>query len=386
MIEIRTQQEFDNIISNLPQNELIRIWWKETPYVLNRPLEITKSFINIEGYGIRKPVIQFTGNTTVEKGVIDIRGTSTTVLEQIQLKNLHIVGKKTTTADLHGIYAEYVGFAQTTGLADGGYDSTTVGSGKENKIGVRVLDCIIEECKNRGIYFRYSFNNLVTRNTIQNNNSFGIYLYNSSHSTVAGNTMQDGNGNGMYLNSSSNNNIIAENIIQNNINGSGIYLGGYSSNNIVTANTIQNNTNGIKLSSPSYSNTITGNIIQNTRGDGLSLSRSLRNTIMGNIIQNNVNNGIVLSNSSDDNTITANEIRGNGEIGIYIKDSRQCAIFSNIIMEHTSKDTGIGIYLQTTSKCTAVGNVALDNNLADYVFDTGGNLASKDYNQFTISV
>jgi len=396
LIEIRTQQDFDTIFAtgtSMPSNELIRIFPLEGggEYV-TEGFEITKSNVIVEG--INKPKIkQSTESTT--KDILYIHGTSDTesnVLENIIIRGLHFIGDKDHAGGAtgqHGIFIENCGFAQTTGLTTGDYsryDSTTMGYTKTNKIGVRVDNCVVEDCKQYGVYLNVSkncklvnntvqntlygirlnssSNNTITGNTVQNNGADGIYLYSaSSNNTVTGNTIQNNN-RGIILSSASNN-TITDNIVQNN-NNFGIYLGS-SSNNTVAGNTIQNNIYGI-YSDYSTNNTIAGNTVQNNNYGGFSLYYLSNNTITSNTVQNNNGDGIYLYSSSD-NTITGNTIQNNSGNGIQLNGASKNCIINNIIHQNTNK--GIVLFSTNNSYNNLYGNISQENTDGNYSSDGG---------------
>jgi parallel beta-helix repeat protein len=397
LIEIRTQQDFDTIFAtgtSMPSNELIRIFPLEGGgEYITEGLEITKSNVIVEG--INKPKIkQSTESTT--KDILYIHGTSDTesnVRENIIIRGLHFIGDKDHAGGAtgrYGIYVENCGFAQTTGLTSGTYsryDSTTVGNTKTNKIGVKIQNCIVEDCithginltisknciltcntvqnnSSIGIYLQSSSNNTITGNTVQNNSSQGIYLYSSANNTITGNTVQNNSSYGIYLNSSSNNTITG-NTVQNNGN-LGIYLQS-SSNNTITGNTVQNNKYGINLSS-SANNTITGNTVQNNESRGINLSSSANNnTITGNTVQNN-SQGITLGFSANNNTITGNTVQNNNSYGIILESSNMNCIANNNIYQNGS----YGIQLSSTGNTynNIYGNISQQNTSGNY--NSGG--------------
>jgi parallel beta-helix repeat protein len=369
LIEIRTQQDFDTIFAtgtSMPSNELIRIFPLEGggEYV-TEGLEITKSNVIVEG--INKPKIkQSTESTT--KDILYIHGTSDTesnVLENIIIRGLHFIGDKDHAGGAtgqHGIFIENCGFAQTTGLTTGDYsryDSTTMGYTKTNKIGVRVDNCVVEDCKQYGVYLNVSKNCKLVNNTVQNNVGDGVHFASAYNNTIIGNIIQynDGYGGGIYLNTSSNN-IITKNTVQNNgTSASGISLSS-SSNNTISGNTVQNNSGrGINLISSSNS-TITGNTVQNSSSIGVYLQSSASNTITGNTVQNNNSYGIYL-NASSNNTVTSNTVQNNNGYGILLQYSTHNNTVSGNTVQNNSNQ---GIYLYNASKNCITNNIVYQNN------------------------
>ena len=380
MIEIKTQQEFDTIFAtgtSMPSNELIRIFPLEGGgEYITEGIEITKSNVIIEG--VAKPKIkQVTELTT--KDLLYVYGTSSAeadVLENIIIRGLHLIGAKNQDGGARGRYGincYYVGFAQTTGLTTGDYsryDPTTVGNTMVNKIGVRIENCVVEDCRSYGVCLSTSRNCKLVNNTVQNNSYQGIYLYSSSNNnTITGNTVQNNSGYGIYLSSSSNNTITG-NTVQNN-SSHGINLISSSRNNTITGNTIQNNGSyGINLSSSS-NNTITGNTVQNNSIYVIMLSSSNNNTITGNTIQNN-SYGIRLHSSSNNNTITGNTVQNNGSIGINLTSSSNNTITGNI--SRANNDTN----MQTVSSNY---NLINGNSYGSSSFSGTGNDTSENIQQ-----
>ncbi|MDD3038996.1 right-handed parallel beta-helix repeat-containing protein [Bacteroides sp.] len=302
-------------------------YFAEGTYSLNAPIQITRSNICLSGTpGLTVLSCDFVTSTS---GVIDIRGVSGTVVENICIHGLTINGNRLTSKQGIGINCDYVG--STT---------TTRGTSGINKMGISISQCVIEQNSSYGIYLQNSANCSVDTTTVQNNNSIGIHLNSSSNNnTVTGNTCQNNASHGIYLNSSSNNTVTG-NTLQNNTS-HGISLNS-SNNNTVTGNTCQNNaSSGIYLNSSS-NNTITGNTIQNNNGNGISLNSSNNNTVTGNTVQNNNNYGIRLESSSNNNTITGNTCQNNAGKGIYLYSSNNNTVTGNIIKDNNST---AGIYL-----------------------------------------
>jgi len=151
-----------------------------------------------------------------------------------------------------------------------------------------------------GIYLDHSNNNIISGNTIDNNNH-GIYLLNSDKNTISDNIITKCN-NGIYLINSNNSNIHSNTITNNFMNDIKFV---HSNNNILSGNNIANSYNGIYLF---YSN---------------------NNTISGNTINNN-QYGIEISEYSDNNINYHNN---------FIKNSRQ-----------NSRDTRNNTWYSTTLK------------------------------------
>ena len=171
------------------------------------------------------------------------------------------------------------------------------------------------------------------RNTtiIDGRGSGNVIKINADHVTIQGFTIRHS---GLIfpnagINCSSNYNIIAENLLINNLYGITLY---HSLNNSITENTIQNNDNC-----------------------GIYMSRSSHNTIIDNTIQYHPYNGIGIYDSSDNNTIQSNNLTNNDYCGINIRISSY-----NTIIKNTIADNNIGIHVPSTENIIS-GNVFSNN-------------------------
>ncbi|MFX0138970.1 MAG: nitrous oxide reductase family maturation protein NosD [Candidatus Hodarchaeota archaeon] len=112
-----------------------------------------------------------------------------------------------------------------------------------------------------GIYLYYSDYNIISQNTINNNNEDGIRLSYSQNNTILGNNINDNDGNGIELYFGYYN-TISGNIINYNFFYGGIYLS-YSNENNIYLNCFTNNTlNAVDMSTSinnNWDNGINGN-------------------------------------------------------------------------------------------------------------------------------
>lgn len=171
------------------------------------------------------------------------------------------------------------------------------------------------------------------RNTtiIDGRGSGNVIKINADHVTIQGFTIRHS---GLIfpnagINCSSNYNIIAENLLVNNLYGITLY---HSLNNAITENTLQNNDHC-----------------------GIYMSRSSHNTIIDNTIQYHPYNGIGIYDSSDNNTIQSNNLTNNDYCGINIRISSY-----NTIIKNTIADNNIGIHVPSTENIIS-GNVFSNN-------------------------
>jgi parallel beta-helix repeat protein len=356
VIPSMTRTEIQDVIDEVGVEGGGNFYFMEGEYLLEDPLLIRHSNIHIYGqnlntvlkcngdwrYAISKvgggllPIESRNSTDGEYAGIIDIRGAEEAVLENIKISGIRLDGNR-ATAYSYGIYSKYVGLAQTTGLTEGvgRYDSTTVGNTMPNKIGMRIENCVVEDCRSYGVYLNTSMNCKLVNNTVQNNSN-GINLNSSANNTVTGNTVQNNSNNGIYLYPSSTNNTITGNTVQNN-SGNGIFLYSSSNNNTITGNTVQNNANiGIVLKSSANNKNITSNNVQNNGGIGIYLSSSTNNTVTGNTVQNNSGIGIYLASSSSNNTITGNTVQNNSSQGIYLISSSNNTVTGNISVSNSA--------------------------------------------------
>jgi len=137
-----------------------------------------------------------------------------------------------------------------------------------------------------GIELGSSNDNIISGNTIANNNYFGISLSSSSNNSIVGNDIITNKNYGIYLYSSSNNSMVGNNITNHNYGG--IWLTDFANNNIISGNNIANNRDGICLYEASEYNNIVGNTITANNEYGIYFSyASSNNSIVGNSITNN---------------------------------------------------------------------------------------------------
>jgi parallel beta-helix repeat protein len=224
-----------------------------------------------------------------------------------------------------------------------------------------------------GICLFESSDNIITDNTVISNNYCGIDFSHSSDNNITGNTISN-NGYGIDF-SHSIGNIITDNIISN--NDEGIILPSHIGNNIIKGNNISNNDRGIYFSSSS-DNIITDNIILNN-DEGIILSCSSNNDISSNSF---FNSGILVFDSYDNN-MENNTV--NGKPLVYLEYESDKVIdyevgqvilvnCDNIVAENLNlSNATVGIELWGTYNSSIQNNDCSNNYYGIYSFNSSRN-------------
>lgn len=178
-------------------------------------------------------------------------------------------------------------------------------------------------------YAWYSSNNVVAENNITNNHGNGVYLELANSNTISRNNITNNDWDGVFVNGYwsgwpdyvqlySTDNIVSENTITNNNDGVGLLQ---ASSNTISKNSIENcQSTGIFLAR-SYSNNISENKIAHN-GYGVYIATYCSNNIISrNNITGNSEKGVLLSEAASSNTISENQITNNGGEGIYSSGS-----------------------------------------------------------------
>ena len=195
-------------------------------------------------------------------------------------------------------------------------DGDSVGSSEygiylDNKEGVTIKNCKVQQFSLAGIYLcNYSNNNLLIDNSANNKNGRGIFLFNNSNDNV-------------LTNNTANRNRVH-----------GIELE-YSSFNTLTGNTAnENNQFGIELYDSSNNNVLVDNIVKNNLWCGIWLASSSYNALTGNTANNNHYEGILLKYSCNNN-ISSNYLIRNNMYGAYLRfDSQYNTLWNNIFIDN----------------------------------------------------
>ena len=220
----------------------------------------------------------------------------------------------------------------------------------------------------------HSKDNVVTDNTITNNDDSGIDVsYDSDNNIISNNTITNNSWTGIRVDASDNN-IISNNIITNNDWG-GIWVSPESDNNIISNNIITNNNDSGIWVDVSDNNIISNNIITNSGWEGIWVLWSDNNIISNNTITNNSLGGIRVD-VSNNNIISNNTITNNSHFGVSFThpEDVDAPSYCNIFSGNTIRDNArFGIYVNML----CLGNFFCYNNFINNdqnAYDAGLNL------------
>lgn len=302
-------------------------------FLCTTPIKITVSNVTLKGS--KKTTLKCNGDYS-SSGIIDVRGTSTNILNNIIIDGLCIDGNYTSGSTAYrsvGVYCTYVGVAKVNTTATA-YDSTIYGNAQVNKTGISITNCNIYGTSGYMIYLLYTHNNIISNNNLAKSNSGGIYCNTSNFTNIINNIIKNSQAIGIYYTTGSNN-IISNNYILN------------------------NNSNGVNLNSINNS-TISNNLIKNHNGTGMYLGSCNNNMFSGNIVQGQSTTGMQLA-SCNYNTITANNIRYNTNFGIYASTSVGNIITGNVVVNNLA--SGDIYFMNDVTSTYIVGNRTTSINL-----------------------
>ncbi|MCW4016615.1 MAG: right-handed parallel beta-helix repeat-containing protein [Candidatus Bathyarchaeota archaeon] len=208
----------------------------------------------------------------------------------------------------------------------------------------------------RGICAQYSFDLVISENSLSVHTDDGVCIENSQRIRVESNTIQNGGLSGVYL-ESSNNVTVVENVLKQNLN-YGIHLE-QSSGNALIGNKIVNSVWGISLRYSSR-NMIDYNDITRSKLEPPPWTYSLQ--------------GISIALYSNNCSIIGNIITNQAEYGISIQSASYAFISQNNITENNS-----GLQFEGTSDNTVIGNtISESNKLAIYLSNSNNSIFSSN--------
>lgn len=352
MIKVRTQSEFDSIVAETPNTEMIAIYALPDgeSYKLSR-----KWIIKSESYikGINMPIIEWIGDVGlgVTEDMIECRGENTIlVAKNIVIDGLHLKGKTGMSGHIGGIYARDCGYCVYSHTTSS-YTSSYRGTSASATIGITIRNSKLENFSATGIYMYFCAYSTVVNNTFIN--CFGGNYFEIVRNSIFSRNRHIGGADFRFDNASTN--VISCNEIINN-NG-GLYIdAGYS--NVVQGNKISNCDYGAITFIDGSDNSITDNMIANNELDGrqagIDLYNCWGNSIHGNTVINGNGHGISLKENSNRNTITGNTCMYNSGTGIINTTSTYNTFYGNI-----SSNNGVNINVSGTG---VLNNINMTTN------------------------
>jgi parallel beta-helix repeat protein len=241
----------------------------------------------------------------------------------------------------------------------------TSGIKLENTNKGTLVDNVLSDNIESGIYMVDCVNNTISGNELINNGMYGLYLFSSClNNRIIGNIVKNDGTNfqdtGIYLANNCDDNKIFENeLFDNNVHGINI-------ENLCDINVIYNNTfknlatfqqdYGVRLHSDCHQNNISQNLFEDLNNYAIYMVTSDQNFVSYNrIINTNYGFYVLLADQSD---IISNTITG-GSVAISISGSFDCNIIGNFINETTNY--AIRIYTNCDGY-EVYDNIFKDNN------------------------
>ncbi|MBN1170141.1 right-handed parallel beta-helix repeat-containing protein, partial [Candidatus Micrarchaeota archaeon] len=240
-----------------------------------------------------------------------------------------------------------------------------------------------------GIYVSgNSAGNLISLNTIMNNEYYGIHLFGAYSGKIGENTVKNNLGSGILLGGGTTNTYTYSNNISNNSE-YGIQIVASSENNSFYNNTVINNSwSGISVQSSRQN--ITNNTVAYNSEQGIGLSGSHSNNISNNLIYNNSFNGILFNNANNSN-VSYNSVSNNSINGIQLTSSGNnfsnnsiyknanhglllgpSSLSNNLTGNDVFNNTLDGIHINSKNNRITAGKIYSNSRYGCYV-DTGSN-------------
>jgi parallel beta-helix repeat protein len=219
----------------------------------------------------------------------------------------------------------------------------------------------ISDCVNAGINCNvYSYDNIVTDNSIKDGTYYGIHLYYSSSNTVSGNYIEDHQYYGIYSYYSSANTISGNEMVNNGINMWGNSVSYWNTHTIDTTNTVNDKPviywkdvdggtvpkgAGQVILANCENVKVTGQDIEYA-SQGIGLGFCSECVVSDNTVANSVYDIIVAYGS--DNLVSNNEINcGNIDWGIYLMSGSNNQVSDNCV---SGGNVGIRTYDESSSE------------------------------------
>jgi len=265
---------------------------------------------------------------------------------------------------------------------------TTNGIKLENTNKGTVIDNILSNNVESGIYAVNSVNNTISRNQLINNGMYGVYLSsNCLDNKILGNTAKNDGTNlqdaGIYLADFCDDNEIIENILYDN-NVYGINIEDSCERNLIYNNTLKNVVGnqqdyGIRLNNDCHQNNISLNTIENLNNFGIYLVTSDGTSISNNqIIDISIGMWMLIAHQSE---ITSNTISG-GSTAISMSACDGGEIIGNVI--NNTSNYAIRLYINCDDN-DFHDNIIKDNaNYGVQLYDPS-DINNKFYKNFFIS-
>ncbi|MCI0504199.1 right-handed parallel beta-helix repeat-containing protein [Candidatus Micrarchaeota archaeon] len=239
-----------------------------------------------------------------------------------------------------------------------------------------------------GFYFTESYNNVFTRNIVQNDTYGAYFTTNSKNSTITNNNASNNSIYGILVTNGADGCTVSDNVLK--FNGAyGLSVG--SSNSVVRDNLVHRNQNGLYLSGTNT--TLQNNTLSNNTQFGAYLSNAIDCTFEKNQVKYNGGSGLYFD-STPGNNFSGNEVSGNGGSGFYLKGAMNNRFEAN----NVTNNGACGFNLSWGGEGSpALNNTLTGNNVTGNAIDgillesaantsvSGNNISGSGRNGITIS-
>lgn len=363
MIEVKTQAEFDAVVSNTSATQMTRIYPKTGGGAYTLGVEWTLpngAFIQ----GVHHPKIEFTGTVAAASTKAMLK--TALASKRITIRGLQLVGKP-VSGSLLGIQATDSGDSLLSGATTGTYSRYTTGTtGVQNT----APGLVVEQCVISGTYIGIALNDVhyfrIARNRLRDNLHRGLELLNCRAGLVTANESKSDDYVGIYAEQCE---YVA--FSGNQVQEAGLTAISAWSNAHLTFrnNHVRNNADdGIRIEDSKYV-ALSGNIVMGNGGDGIYLKTCQSSAASGNVSTGNGQAG-VRGNATDRSAFGGNMLRGN-QRGANIEAGSGNAVTGNMMRFNTLE----GLYL-SSGNSVGVGNNAASNSPNHAVSGTGTSVPS----------